>query len=152
MIGYAGTGIVSYGKFRDDDDAIRQAAAMDEKHGTAVAEQLIGQAMGSQKVGVGGWMGFISDMAGAASTIVGGTNAVAAAKHNAAATVANARANFMTSAVALRGAALDAKVQIIAIQENAKIKRAQLTTLTTLGLVLGGGSMLVTMVLIGRKK
>ena len=96
-------------------------------------------------------MGFISDMAGAASTIVGGTNAVAAAKHNAAATVANARANFMSSAVALRGAALDAKVQIIAIQENAKIKRAQLKTLTTLGLVLGGGGMLVALVLIGRK-
>jgi hypothetical protein len=96
-------------------------------------------------VTTGGWLDFIGAIVGAGADVVTGVTGVKQAKANAAAVVANAKAQWMTAAIQYKESALNAKLAPIIAAENSKIALAEAKARTQMVVIVGGGALLVAL-------
>ena len=135
-----------YGIPKDPERGEAMAKDFDAKYGTDVASQYK-----PQGIGAGGVLSFIGNIVGAGADIISGFTGVKIAKENAAATIEATRNQLASSAIAYKGAALNAKLAPVLQAQAMQVKQAQTRALLSAVLVLGGGALILGLVLSTRK-
>ena len=138
----------TYGIGRDPEQGAAMASDFDAKYGTDALSQYMPQGGGGGAAGV---MGFIGQMVGAATDIIGGVTGVQQAKYNAKMTIEATRNQLVSGAISYNEAALNAKLAPVLQAQQLAVKQAQTRALLTGVLVLGGGGLILGLILSTRK-